>query len=77
MGLGRWTLAVASSWLFAAAAAAGTYEAVPFDYRRAAKGLEAGDTLILKPDDYKHGLVLEGLVRLALWPFTRLVSGAR
>lgn len=61
MRLGRWTLAVASSWLFAAAAAAGTYEAVPFDYRRAAKGLEAGDTLILKPDDYKHGLVLEGL----------------
>ncbi len=61
MGFARWLLRVFVGSLLAARAGAGTYEAVPFDYRRALKGLEAGDILVLKPDDYKDGLWIEGL----------------
>lgn len=61
MGAKRWVLGVSLCSLLAAPAGAGTYEAVPFDYRRALKELEAGDTLALKPDDYKEGLWIEGL----------------
>jgi len=61
MGVARWVLGVSLGSLIAAGADAGTYEAVPFDYRRVLRGLEPGDTLVLKPDDYKDGLWIEGL----------------
>jgi hypothetical protein len=47
--------------LFAVAANADTYEADRASYARIAKQLEAGDTMVLLPDDYTQGLVLEGL----------------
>jgi hypothetical protein len=61
MRIARWALGVSLWSLLAAPVGAGTYEAVPFDYRRILKGLEPGDTLVLKTDDYKHGLWIEGL----------------